>query len=90
MSLSGVLLRQKVLSLKGPPTAEADHVYPSFCCYFYLVFINLLLFFSSIKNLQVELMQADTFFYCKRGVKHPWGLQNSVEGLLCFLCHLAF
>lgn len=58
MRLSGILLRQKVLGLKGPPTAEADHVYPSLCCYFYLVFINLILFFSLIKNLQVEYFNA--------------------------------
>lgn len=54
MRLSGMLLRQKVLSLKGPHAADIDHIYLSFCCHFYLIFINLLLVFSSSKNLQVK------------------------------------
>lgn len=59
MRLSGILLRQKVLSLKGPPAAEVDR---SFCCYFCLLFINVLLvFFLQVKIFKLKiLMQADT------------------------------
>lgn len=50
--LCGILLRQRCSVWKGHLQQKLSHVYLSFCYYFYLVFINLLLFFSSSTNLE--------------------------------------
>lgn len=93
MKLHGVLFRQKVQ--KGPPAVEVLYDFLFFCCYFCLGFINLVLVFSSAKNLQVEGLNATLhfcflIFFHAREKLGSCSLQNLVEGLLCFRCHLAF